>query len=74
MWYNATMSKNINNSFTTVTPVSKVLAAVLFIILPFIAFYLGMMYQDSISPKQVMVTTAAKPVSHSTAAPTKTHR
>ncbi len=37
-------------SLTTVTPLSKAVAMVLFIALPFIGFYLGMQYQKSIEP------------------------
>lgn len=38
------------NSLTTVTPLSKALAAALFIIFPFIGFYLGIQYQKGITP------------------------
>jgi hypothetical protein len=34
------------NSLTTVTPFSKFLAMILFILLPFFGFYLGMLYQQ----------------------------
>jgi hypothetical protein len=33
----------------TVTPISKLIAFILFVALPFIAFYLGMQYQIFIS-------------------------
>lgn len=39
------------NSFTTVTPLSKIIAAVLFITFPFLGFYLGVQYQKGISPQ-----------------------
>lgn len=37
-------------SMTTVTRVSKLVAMVLFIVFPFIGFYLGMQYQKMITP------------------------
>lgn len=46
----------LSNSFTSVTPFSKILALSLFIILPFVAFYLGMQYQKGISPSVIYVT------------------
>jgi hypothetical protein len=54
----ARSSKPVSTSFipeelNTVTSVSKVLAAVLFVVLPFIAFYLGMQYQAAMSPTVV---------------------
>lgn len=36
------------NSWNTVTPLSKTIALVLFILLPFLGFYLGMEYQKAI--------------------------
>lgn len=36
--------KQLPSSFTTVTPISKFLAMLLFITLPFVGFYLGMQY------------------------------
>lgn len=38
------------NPFTTVTPLSKALALILFIALPFLGFYLGMLYHGLLSP------------------------
>lgn len=38
---------------TTVTPLSKGLAMIIFIVLPFLGFYLGMQYQQSIFPPTV---------------------
>jgi hypothetical protein len=38
------------NYLVSVTPLSKILAAILFITLPFIGFYLGMQYQKKITP------------------------
>ena len=37
-------------SFTTVTPLSKTLALILFILLPFMGFYAGMKFQQSMEP------------------------
>lgn len=37
-------------SMTTVTRLSKIIAMVLFITLPFIGFYLGMLYQKMVTP------------------------
>jgi hypothetical protein len=37
-------------SFTTVTTLSKILALMMFISLPFLGFYLGMKYQIAITP------------------------
>jgi hypothetical protein len=41
----------IPSSLTTVTPLSKTLAAILFITLPFAGFYLGMQYEREIHPQ-----------------------
>jgi hypothetical protein len=41
----------ISKSLTTVTPLSKTLAAILFITLPFVGFYLGMQYERGIHPQ-----------------------
>lgn len=41
-------------SLTTVTPISKYLALVLFILLPFVGFYAGMKYQKSITPNMAL--------------------
>lgn len=38
------------NPLTTVTPFSKALALILFITLPFVGFYLGMNYQNLLTP------------------------
>ncbi len=38
----------LSKKYTTVTPLSKILALILFIALPFIGFYLGMLYQKGI--------------------------
>ena len=40
----------LTQSLTTVTRLSKILAAVLFVTLPFVGFYLGMEYQKGITP------------------------
>ena len=42
-------------SFTTVTPLSKTLAAILFVVLPFFGFYLGIQYQKGVSPNQEQI-------------------
>ena len=42
-----TKKSKFKKQFTTVTSVSKILAAVIFIALPFIGFYLGVQYQES---------------------------
>ncbi|MFH1565859.1 MAG: hypothetical protein ABIB98_01515 [bacterium] len=44
-------------SLTTVTTLSKILAGILFVLLPFIGFYLGMKYQTSTSPAPTSVKT-----------------
>ncbi|OGK37376.1 hypothetical protein A3F03_04290 [Candidatus Roizmanbacteria bacterium RIFCSPHIGHO2_12_FULL_41_11] len=41
---------NVSRSWTTVTTLSKILAGVLFITLPFLGFYLGMEYEKKITP------------------------
>ncbi len=38
-------------SLTTVTPLSKIIAAILFITFPFLGFYLGMQYQKGVNPQ-----------------------
>ncbi len=40
-------------SFTTVTPLSKALAMVLFVLLPFVGFFFGYRYHQSLSPPSV---------------------
>lgn len=44
----------MSKKFTTVTPFSKYLAMVLFILFPFVGFYLGIQYQKLISQKTVI--------------------
>lgn len=39
-----------SKAFTTVTPFSKLITLLLFILLPFAGFYLGIEYQKSITP------------------------
>jgi hypothetical protein len=51
MSYKSTQIKRLPKSLTTVTPFSKALAMILFILLPFVGFYLGMNYQAAISPE-----------------------
>jgi hypothetical protein len=38
----------LSKQYTTVTPLSKTIALILFIALPFIGFFLGMKYQQEI--------------------------
>lgn len=48
--------KRLPKSLTTVTPLSKTIAFLLFILLPFIGFYLGMHYQkviDTYNPQMI---------------------
>lgn len=56
----ATKKKNsLYVSLTTVTPLSKAIAFLLFIIMPFIGFYLGMEYQktmDSVTSIPVSIS------------------
>jgi len=40
-------------SLTTVTPLSKTLAMILFVLLPFIGFYFGTLYQKSVTPAEI---------------------
>jgi hypothetical protein len=42
--------KKISKTWTTVTPLSKFLAMALFIILPFVGFYLGVQYEKKVTP------------------------
>jgi hypothetical protein len=42
--------------FIKVTPLSKVLAMVLFVILPFAGFWLGKNYQAKVQPREIYVT------------------
>lgn len=39
--------KKLPKSLTTITPLSKTIAFILFIVLPFVGFYLGMQYQKT---------------------------
>ncbi|MFH1407449.1 MAG: hypothetical protein ABIJ36_00065 [Patescibacteria group bacterium] len=57
---------------TTVTTLSKILAGILFVLLPFVGFYLGMKYQTAISPKTVERTTTANVPAVSTPVKTPT--
>ena len=43
-------------SFTTVTPFSRLIALILFVLLPFVGFYTGVLYQRSITPPQQLIT------------------
>ncbi|MGH7203756.1 MAG: hypothetical protein ACREHC_04915 [Candidatus Levyibacteriota bacterium] len=40
----------LSKTWTTVTPLSKFLAMALFIILPFVGFYLGVQYGKKVTP------------------------
>jgi len=51
---------SFKEQFTTVTPLSKGLAMVVFVILPFAAFFLGVNYgQQSLPPTQTIVSSVA---------------
>lgn len=56
----------LSKTFTTITPFSKLLSIFLFLSLPFVGFYLGMLFQQSITPQypplQYDPATLAKPV------------
>lgn len=77
------LNMQLPKSFTTVTPVSKAIAILLFISLPFIGFYLGINYQKSITiypttiapiqkyPKVTIIPTIVLTPSDTTAEPTK---
>jgi hypothetical protein len=62
---------NIKQQFTTVTRLSKIVASILFIALPFIGFYLGMKYEESILAYQptIIVTPQSRELSQSQVAP-----
>jgi hypothetical protein len=49
----------LSKSFTTVTPLSKLLAMILFIAFPFIGFYLGTTYEKSLSQAHLSSTPQA---------------
>jgi hypothetical protein len=42
--------KKLSKTWTTVTPLSKFLAMALFILLPFVGFYLGVQYEKKVTP------------------------
>lgn len=46
---------SIKKQFTTVTTLSKILALALFVALPFIGFYVGINYRESVSPVPIIV-------------------
>lgn len=62
---------NLPKSLTTVTPFSKYLAMFLFIILPFVGFYLGMRYQKSLTNNFSTQTTPIYPNQYVTVIPTE---
>ena len=39
--------RKLPKSWTTITPLSKTIAFILFIVLPFVGFYFGMQYQKT---------------------------
>lgn len=51
--YNENMKK-LPKSLTRVTTVSKIIALILFITLPFIGFWLGMIYQAGIDAPMII--------------------
>ena len=53
-------------SLTNTTPLSKILAAILFITLPILGFYLGMEYEKAVAPD---FTEVQPPVIHTTPKP-----
>jgi hypothetical protein len=53
-------TKKLPKWLTTVTPLSKALAMILFIALPFIGFYLGMKYQQQIMINPPVVSEVQK--------------
>lgn len=55
------MAKNKHSAWITITPFSKALAMILFILLPFVGFYLGMRYEQALNP------TSGTPSENSTA-------
>ncbi|MBU1016819.1 hypothetical protein KJ678_01495 [Patescibacteria group bacterium] len=57
---------------TTVTTLSKILAGTLFILLPFVGFYLGLKYQVSLSPKDAIPPTVSTSVKTPTTSPDPT--
>ena len=52
-----TKKKRLPKSLTTVTPLSKTIAFILFILMPFIGFYLGMHYQKTLDSLSTFSTT-----------------
>lgn len=48
------MAKTKKNALTSVTPASRLLALVLFLILPFIGFVLGIQYEKMNARNQLM--------------------
>ncbi|HSW97494.1 MAG TPA: hypothetical protein VLF89_06745 [Candidatus Saccharimonadales bacterium] len=52
--------KNSTNIFTTVTPFSKALAMILFILFPIIGFYAGIQYQKIYSLPQSFIQSVSK--------------
>ena len=51
-----TILMKLSKKWTTVTPLSKAVALILFALLPFIGFYLGIRYQKLLLPKVVINT------------------
>ena len=47
----------LSKKFTTVTPLSKFIAMALFIILPFLGFYLGIKYQETKQSIEIIAPT-----------------
>ena len=46
------MAKSKKISLNSVTPVSRIVALILFIMLPFLGFYLGVQYQKGVSQSE----------------------
>lgn len=59
----STSQKDMSHPLTTVTPLSKTLAAIVFIVLPFVGFYLG--YINTPAAEVIIVESQAAPVATS---------
>jgi len=51
------------NAFNTVTPLSKILALVMFVMFPITAFYLGTFYQEKLDKLTLQDYEISKPIS-----------
>lgn len=55
-------NRKLPKYLTTVTPLSKTIALILFILLPFLGFYFGRIYQQAIDAANQQVTQVIKPL------------